>query len=149
MVHPDDAAELGIAEGDEVVLAERRGHVRIAATLFPGVGRGVLVAESVWPNAAFADGRGINTLTGTDQVAPLAGPPSTTTGFRCGKLDAATVPDRVDSRENHQEFGMRMRVSAAALLCSLAVTSAALAGASSGPFPNPEPDPADPENDAV
>jgi hypothetical protein len=33
----------------------------------------VLIAESVWPNAAYPDGRGINTLTGADQVAPFGG----------------------------------------------------------------------------
>jgi hypothetical protein len=33
----------------------------------------VLVAESIWPNSAFEDGCGINTLTGADQPAPAAG----------------------------------------------------------------------------
>jgi hypothetical protein len=32
-----------------------------------------LIAESVWPNAAYCDGRGINTLTGADSIAPLGG----------------------------------------------------------------------------
>ena len=35
--------------------------------------RGVLIAESIWPNEAFADGRGINTLTGADPIAPYGG----------------------------------------------------------------------------
>ena len=39
----------------------------------PDGGRGVLVAESIWPNEAFEDGQGINTLTGCDQPAPAAG----------------------------------------------------------------------------
>jgi hypothetical protein len=38
-----------------------------------GCGAGVLIAESIWPNAYFPDGRGINTLTGADQVAPYGG----------------------------------------------------------------------------
>jgi hypothetical protein len=33
----------------------------------------VLIAESVWPNAAHPFGRGINTLTGADAVAPYGG----------------------------------------------------------------------------
>jgi len=41
--------------------------------LFEGVRRGVLIAESVWPNKAYADGRGINTLTGADAIAPFGG----------------------------------------------------------------------------
>jgi anaerobic selenocysteine-containing dehydrogenase len=73
MVHPDDAAELGIAHGDKVVLGNRRGEVRLHATVFAGVRRGVLIAESVFPNASFEDGRGINTLTGADAIAPFGG----------------------------------------------------------------------------
>jgi anaerobic selenocysteine-containing dehydrogenase len=73
MIHPDDARPLGIGEDDEVVLGNARGQVRLNARLFAGVCRGVLVAESIWPNAAFADGRGINTLTGADAIAPYGG----------------------------------------------------------------------------
>ncbi len=73
MIHPADAAATGIADGDEVVLGNRRGEVRIHAKLYDGVRRGVLIAESIWPNAAYPDGRGINTLTGADPVAPYGG----------------------------------------------------------------------------
>jgi anaerobic selenocysteine-containing dehydrogenase len=73
MMHPDDAAPLGIADGDKVVLGNRRGEVRLHATVFAGVRRGVLIAESVFPNATFEDGRGINTLTGADAIAPFGG----------------------------------------------------------------------------
>jgi anaerobic selenocysteine-containing dehydrogenase len=73
MIHPDDAAELSILDGDEVRLGNRRGAVRLHAKLFAGVRRGVLIAESIWPNSAYPDGRGINTLTGADPVAPFGG----------------------------------------------------------------------------
>jgi anaerobic selenocysteine-containing dehydrogenase len=73
MIHPEDAAALAIADGDEVELGNRRGAVRLRARLFAGVRRGVLIAESLWPNSAYADGRGINTLTGADPVAPFGG----------------------------------------------------------------------------
>lgn len=73
LVHPDDAAAAGIGEGDWVVLANARGEVRLRARLFAGLKRGVLVAESIWPNNAFPDGRGINTLTGADAAAPYGG----------------------------------------------------------------------------
>ncbi len=73
MIHPDDAAEQGIADGDEVVLGNRRGEVRLHAKVFDGVRRGVLIAESIWPNSAYPDGKGINTLTGADAVAPFGG----------------------------------------------------------------------------
>ena len=45
MIHPADAAAAGIANGDEVVLGNTRGEVRIHARLFEGVRRGVLIAE--------------------------------------------------------------------------------------------------------
>jgi anaerobic selenocysteine-containing dehydrogenase len=70
MIHPDDAAEHGIGDGDYVVLGNPRGQVRLHARLFAGVRRGVLIAESIWPNSAYADGCGINTLTGADPIAP-------------------------------------------------------------------------------
>ena len=73
MVHPDDARSCGIAEGDYVALGNKRGQVHLHAKLFDGVRRGVLIAESIWPNSAYADGRGINTLTGADPIAPYGG----------------------------------------------------------------------------
>ena len=73
MVHPDDAVSLGIADGDKVVLGNTRGEVRLNARIFDGVRRGVLIAESIWPNAAYEDGCGINTLTGADPIAPYGG----------------------------------------------------------------------------
>jgi anaerobic selenocysteine-containing dehydrogenase len=73
MIHPEDAAALGIAEGDKVVLGNARGEVRLHATLYAGVRRGVLIAESIWPNDSFEDGRGINTVTGADAIAPYGG----------------------------------------------------------------------------
>ena len=73
MIHPDDAAACGVADGTEVTLGNRRGAVRLHARLFEGVRRGVLIAESIWPNSAYVDGRGINTLTGADAIAPFGG----------------------------------------------------------------------------
>ncbi|MEQ8663320.1 MAG: molybdopterin oxidoreductase family protein [Gammaproteobacteria bacterium] len=73
LVHPADAAVLDIADGDLVELANARGRVRLAAEHFAGVQRGVVIAESIWPNAAFDGGLGINALTGADPVAPAGG----------------------------------------------------------------------------
>ena len=73
MIHPDDAAPFAIGDGDRVTLGNRRGTVTLHACLFEGVRRGVLIAESLWPNTAYADGRGINTLTGADSIAPFGG----------------------------------------------------------------------------
>jgi anaerobic selenocysteine-containing dehydrogenase len=73
MIHPADAAALDIADGDPVLLGNSRGEVRLHARLFDGVRRGVLIAESIWPNDAYPDGCGINTLTGADAIAPYGG----------------------------------------------------------------------------
>ncbi len=87
MIHPADAAALGIGDGDEVLLGNRRGEVRLNARLFDGVRRGVLIVESVHPNASFADGRGINTLTGADAIAPYGG-----AAFHDNKVWARRLP---------------------------------------------------------
>ncbi len=73
MVHPEDAGPLGVEEGAWVRLSNELGTVTLRATLFPGLRRGVLIAESIWPNDAYPDGRGINTLTGADAPAPFGG----------------------------------------------------------------------------
>src|ERR1700704_1771635 len=73
MIHPADAASLGIADGDAVTLGNTRGETTLTAKLFDGLRRGVLIAESIHPNRAHIGGRGINTLTGAEAVAPVGG----------------------------------------------------------------------------
>jgi anaerobic selenocysteine-containing dehydrogenase len=73
LMHPGDAAALRLGDGDKAVLGNRRGEVRLHVRLFDGVRRGVVIAESIWPNDAYEDGCGINTLTGADPIAPYGG----------------------------------------------------------------------------
>jgi len=73
MIHPLDAAALRIADGDAVRLGNVRGETTLTARLFDGLRRGVLVAESIHPNRDHIGGRGINTLTGGEAVAPIGG----------------------------------------------------------------------------
>jgi len=73
MIHPDDAAALGVADGDAITLGNTRGETTLTAKLFDGVRRGVLIAESVHPNKAHVGGRGINMLTGAEAVPPYGG----------------------------------------------------------------------------
>ena len=73
MMHPDDASDLGVGTDDKVMLGNDRGQVPIAVAVFDGVQRGVVVVESIWPNAAFEGGKGINVLTGADPLAPVGG----------------------------------------------------------------------------
>ncbi|NBU14335.1 MAG: molybdopterin oxidoreductase family protein [Alphaproteobacteria bacterium] len=73
LIHPDDAQTHTIKDGERVTLTNDRGAVTLKAKYFDGIKRGVLVAESIWPNTAYVDGKGINTLTGADSPAPFGG----------------------------------------------------------------------------
>jgi len=73
LLHPADAARLAIADGDLVEVSNGRGRLTLHAEHFDGVQPGVVVAESIWPNAAYAGGAGINVLTGADPAAPVGG----------------------------------------------------------------------------
>jgi anaerobic selenocysteine-containing dehydrogenase len=73
MLHSAAAAELGIAGDDRVRLGNDQGSVVLHATLFDGVQTNVIVVESVWPNAAFEEGIGINALISADPGPPNGG----------------------------------------------------------------------------
>lgn len=73
MMNADDAASLGVGDGDIVKLGNHRGEVRLHVTVGGGARRGVVIAEGLWPNGAHLDGEGINVLTGADAVAPYGG----------------------------------------------------------------------------
>ena len=73
MLHPDDAKALGVGDGERVRLGNSRGDLIIHTEIFDGLQRGVIIVESVWPNHAFEEGKGINVLTGSDPVAPVGG----------------------------------------------------------------------------
>ena len=46
-----------------------RLHAKLSETVRPGV----IVSEGLWENRDFLDGRGINTLTSDESVAPFGG----------------------------------------------------------------------------
>ena len=73
MLHPDDAARLGVGEGDRLRLGNDRGEVVLHATIGAGQQPGTVIVESVWPNAAFEGGIGINALTSEDPAFPAGG----------------------------------------------------------------------------
>jgi anaerobic selenocysteine-containing dehydrogenase len=72
-VHPKDMSAYGLVDGDKVKLGSARGQVTLHCKAHEGQRPGVLISESLWPNEAFEDGCGINTLTGSDQPAPAGG----------------------------------------------------------------------------
>ena len=73
MIHPETLTKLGLAEGDKVRLGNRLGSVLLHARAFDGLQPGVVVVESIWPNAAFEEGLGINTLVSADPGPPRGG----------------------------------------------------------------------------
>lgn len=73
MIHPEDAAALGVTAGEFVVVSNPRGAVELPVKLFEGLRRGVVIAEGIFPNKSHRKGEGINMLTGSDPVAPRGG----------------------------------------------------------------------------
>src|SRR5262249_6460988 len=70
-IHPADAADRGISYGDEVILENVRGQVRLKAIVTDAVRRGVVVSpKGRWAN--LSGGTNVNWLT-TDELADLAG----------------------------------------------------------------------------
>jgi anaerobic selenocysteine-containing dehydrogenase len=72
-MHPDDVAALHLEDGAMIEMGNARGLITLAVEVFPGVQRGVVIVESIPPNADFKDGKGINTLTSAAIPAPFGG----------------------------------------------------------------------------
>ncbi len=72
-IHEADAADLDISEGQSVRVGNAKGSVVLHATITVGQRRGTVIVESVWPNAAFEEGIGINLLVSADPGAPIGG----------------------------------------------------------------------------
>lgn len=73
LIHPDDCRRLGIDEGDRVRMGNDLASVVVRARPFDGLQPGVVVVESIWPNAAFEEGLGINALVSADAAPPGGG----------------------------------------------------------------------------
>jgi anaerobic selenocysteine-containing dehydrogenase len=73
LLHPDDCAALGVAEGDRVELGNERGKVLVHVRPRAGQARGVVVVEGIWPNRDFEGGIGINAVTSAEPGYPNGG----------------------------------------------------------------------------
>ncbi|MBV1936583.1 bifunctional nitrate reductase/sulfite reductase flavoprotein subunit alpha [Streptomyces sp. BV286] len=69
-VHPEDAAELGVADGDRVEVASRRGRAVLPAVVTDRVRRGCLFAPFHW-NDLFGEYLSVNAVT-SDAVDPVS-----------------------------------------------------------------------------
>ncbi len=73
LIHPEDADRLAIADGERVRIGNRLGSVLLHAERREGGLAGTLTIESIWPNAAFIEGVGINRLISADPARPARG----------------------------------------------------------------------------
>jgi anaerobic selenocysteine-containing dehydrogenase len=73
LIHPADLAALGAANGDRLRLGNGQGSIVVHAKSFDGLQQRVIVVEGIWPNHAFEEGVGINTLTSADPGRPKGG----------------------------------------------------------------------------
>ena len=73
LMHPEDCAAVGLGEGEKARIGNAQGSVVVHTRPFDGLQRGVVVVESIWPNAAFVEGNGINTLISAEPGPPRGG----------------------------------------------------------------------------
>ncbi len=72
-IHPEDLAALGLGDGARIRLGNAQGSVVLQARAFDGLQRGVIVVEGIWPNSAFEEGVGINSLVSAEPGLPNGG----------------------------------------------------------------------------
>jgi anaerobic selenocysteine-containing dehydrogenase len=75
LVHQDDAAARGIAEGDLVAVFNDRGRALFTAVLSEDTRPGQVVVEGIWWHKFMPGGRGVNVLT-SDGLADMGGGPA-------------------------------------------------------------------------
>ncbi len=73
LIHPEDLKKLKLNEKDRVTIGNSLGEVVVRAKSFDGLQPGVVVVESIWPNEAFENGVGINSLVSADAGFPRGG----------------------------------------------------------------------------
>ncbi len=73
LIHPTTLEALGLVDGQRVRLGNKLGSIVLHARAFDGLQPEVVVVESIWPNAAFDEGIGINALVSADPGPPRGG----------------------------------------------------------------------------
>ncbi|WP_237051325.1 molybdopterin oxidoreductase family protein [Magnetospirillum sp. ME-1] len=73
LIHPEDCAALGLAETELVAIGNRKAEIKVHVKPFPGIARGVVAVEGIWPDRFFEGGKGVNHLTSADPALPGGG----------------------------------------------------------------------------
>jgi anaerobic selenocysteine-containing dehydrogenase len=74
-IHPDDAAQRGILQGNYVRVFNDRGSVELRARVTDRARRGVVVGLSVWWKKLARDGKNANELTSSDTLTDMGRAP--------------------------------------------------------------------------
>jgi len=69
----DDATRLGVTDGTRVRVGNRLASILLHASVFDGMLPGIVIIESIWPNAAFIEGLGVNALVSAEPGKPNGG----------------------------------------------------------------------------
>ncbi len=72
-MHPSDMAQYSLVEAELITLGNDLGEVTLKVQAFEGLQPGTVVVESLWPNAYFESGIGINTLISAEPGKPNGG----------------------------------------------------------------------------
>ena len=73
LIHPEDAARFEVVEGGAVDVGNKLGIVTLHARFFDGLLPGTVIVESLWGNADFPGGLGINVLVSDEPGKPDGG----------------------------------------------------------------------------
>ena len=73
VVHPKDAAALGVVDGGHVRIGNEKGDVLLRVKIAETAKPGVVIAEGVWPDDAFDRKIGVNLLIDGSPVPPAGG----------------------------------------------------------------------------
>jgi anaerobic selenocysteine-containing dehydrogenase len=69
----EDAGKLGLSDGQRVRIGNDLGETILHLAISDTTNAGVVIVESIWPNAAFETGIGINVLTSAEPGSPVGG----------------------------------------------------------------------------
>ena len=75
LINPDDARKHNIKSGAKVNVFNEQGEIDLTAQYESSLTKGLLVAESIWPNANFKNNLGINVLTSSKPIGVDGGVP--------------------------------------------------------------------------
>ncbi|MBL8708565.1 MAG: molybdopterin oxidoreductase family protein [Rhodospirillaceae bacterium] len=73
LIHPEDGARYKIVDGGVVEVGNKLGIIQLHAKYFDGLLPGVVVIESLWGNADFPGGLGVNALVSDEPGKPDGG----------------------------------------------------------------------------